>query len=82
MLYHRIMGPNEKPTVEQVLQLVKELTADERALVVQEIESFEELRSKIAIGMDQAKNGDIVDGDLALEQLIKRAEGKIDEPES
>jgi hypothetical protein len=74
--------PNEKPTVEQVLQLVKELTAEERALVVQEIGSFEELRRKIAIGMDQAKNGEIVDGDLALEQLIKRAEEKLDEPES
>lgn len=81
-MYYRIMGPNEKPTVEQVLQLVKELTAEERALVVREIGDFEEFRSKIAIGMDQAKNGEIVDGDLALEQLIKRAEGKIDEPQS
>jgi len=68
--------PSEKPTVEQVLKLVEELTPEERAQVRDELD-LQEIRQKIQIGIEQAERGEMVDGELVLAELKQRAEERL-----
>lgn len=73
----RGMGqPKEKPTVEQVLRLVEELTPEEQAQVREELD-LQELRRKIKIGLEQGKRGEVYDGEEVLAELMQRAEDRL-----
>jgi hypothetical protein len=68
----RGMGqPKEKPTVEQVLKLVEELTPDERAQVREELD-LQELRRNIQISIEQSERGEVIDGDEVFRQMWER----------
>lgn len=64
--------PKEKPTVEQVLRLVEELTQEEREQVLDEMNKYQELRRKIQIGLAQAERGELIDGDEVFRLLWER----------
>lgn len=68
--------PKEKPTVEQVLRLVEELTPEERAQVREEMD-LQELKRKIQIGLEQSKRGEVFDGEVVLAELKARAEERL-----
>lgn len=63
--------PKEKPTVEQMLQLVEELTPEEREQFLDEI-SLRELRRKIQTGIAEADRGELIDGDEVFRQMRER----------
>lgn len=68
----RGMGqPKEKPTVEQVLKLVEELTLEEQAEVREELD-LQELRRNIKIGLEQSARGEVIDGDEVFRRLRER----------
>lgn len=68
----RGMGqPKEKPTVEQVLRLVEELTLEEQAQVREELD-LQELRRNIKIGLEQSARGEVFDGEEVLQQMRAR----------
>lgn len=69
--------PKEKPTVEQVLKLVEELTPEEREQVRDEMNAYQELRRKIQIGLEQAERGELTDGDVVFADLKQRAEDRL-----
>jgi hypothetical protein len=74
----RGMGqPREKPTVEEVLKLVEELTPEEREQVLDEMNKYQELRRKIQIGLEQAERGELIDGDVVFADLKQRAEDRL-----
>lgn len=64
--------PKEKPTVEQVLKLVEELTPEEREQVLDEMNQYQELRRNIQIGLEQARRGELIDGDEVFRLLRER----------
>lgn len=63
--------PKEKPTVEQVLRLVEELTLEERTRVREELD-LQELRRKIQLGIEQSERGEVFDGEEVLRQMRAR----------
>jgi|688.fasta_scaffold04074_8 hypothetical protein len=63
--------PKEKPTVEQVLKLVEELTLEEQAEVREELD-LQELRRNIKIGLEQSARGEVIDGDEVFRRLRER----------
>lgn len=68
--------PKEKPTVEQVLKLVEELTPEEREQILDELK-MDELKRAIQIGVEQAERGEVTDGDIVLAKLRARAEERL-----
>jgi hypothetical protein len=71
----------EKPTVEQVIKLVDQLTPDERDQVLSQL-NHEKLKRAIQVGIDQADRGDVVDGETVLADLRQRAEERLRKPNS
>lgn len=69
--------PKEKPTVEQVLRLVEELTPEEREQLLEEMINYQELRRNIQIGLDQAARGELIDGEVVFADLKQRAEERL-----
>lgn len=69
--------PKEKPTVEQVLRLVEELTPEEREQLLEEMINYQELRRNIQIGLDQAARGELIDGEVVFAELKQRAEERL-----
>lgn len=63
--------PKEKPTVEEVLKLVEELTPEERAQVREEL-NIQELRRNIQISIEQSERGEVIDGDEVFRQMWER----------
>ncbi|MFN8555571.1 MAG: hypothetical protein U0103_29245 [Candidatus Obscuribacterales bacterium] len=63
--------PEERPTVEQMLQLVEELTPEEREHFLDEV-SLRELRRSISIGIEQADRGELIQGDEVFRRLRER----------
>lgn len=63
--------PKEKPTVEEVLKLVEELTPEEQAQVREEMD-LQELRRKIQIGIEQSERGEVFDGEEVFRELRER----------
>jgi hypothetical protein len=75
--YNRqIMSQAQKPTVEQVIKLVDQLTPDERDQVLDQL-NYEKLQRAIQIGIEQADRGEVVDGEIVLAQLRQRAEDRL-----
>lgn len=63
--------PQEKPTVEQVMKLVDQLTPDEREQILEQLK-MENLRRSIQIGIDQADRGELIEGEEVFRQLRAR----------
>jgi hypothetical protein len=70
------MSQAQKPTVEQVIKLVDQLTPDERDQVLDQL-NYEKLQRAIQIGIEQAGRGEVVDGEIVLAQLRQRAEDRL-----
>jgi hypothetical protein len=70
------MSQAQKPTVEQVIKLVDQLTPDERDQVLDQL-NYEKLQRAIQIGIEQADRGEVVDGEIVLAQLRQRAEDRL-----
>lgn len=63
--------PQEKPTVEQVMRLVDQLTPEEREQVLDELK-LADLKKAIQVGIEQSDRGDFVDGDEVFSQMRER----------
>ena len=63
--------PQEKPTVEQVMKLVDQLTPDEREQILDELK-MASLRCSIQIGIQQADRGELVDGEEVFRRMRER----------
>jgi len=68
--------PQQKPTVDQVLKLVDQLTPEERDRVLDQLK-MDNLRRAIQIGIDQADRGEGIPGDVVLAELRQRAENRL-----
>lgn len=68
--------PKEKPTVNQVLQLVHQLSPEEQDELVEQMK-LEWLKREVQKGIDQADRGEVVDGFELLEELRVRAENRL-----
>ena len=68
--------PKEKPTVEQVMKLVDQLTPDERGQLLEQLK-YDNLKRAIQIGIEQADRGEVYDGDVVLAELRSRAEERL-----
>lgn len=78
--------PKEKPTVEQVLRLVEELTPEERERFLNEINRYQELRRTIQTRLQQAEDsiarGEGIPGEVVLAELKERAEARLRKSQS
>ena len=63
--------PQDKPTLEQVLKLVNELTPGEQDQVVEELK-LQWLHRAIRKGVDEADRGELIDADVAFAELEQR----------
>jgi hypothetical protein len=63
--------PQEKPTVEQVMKLVDELTLEERDQILEQLK-MEKLKQAIQTGIEQADRGELIDGDEVFSPLRER----------
>jgi len=61
----------EKPTVEQVMKLVEQLTPGEREQILDQLK-MDDLRRAIQLGIEQADQGKLVDGEEVFRQLRER----------
>lgn len=68
--------PKEKPTVEQVLRLVEELTPEEHEQVLEEMK-LQELRRKLAKAEESIARGEGIPAEVALAELRQRAEDRL-----
>lgn len=68
--------PKDKPTVEQVLRLVDELTSEEREQVLEEMK-LQELRSKLTKAEESIARGEGIPGEVVLAELRQRAEDRL-----
>lgn len=64
----------QKPTFEQVMRLVDQLTPDERELILDQLK-MEKLKGAIQVGIDQADRGDLIDGDEVFRLMRQRNAG-------
>lgn len=65
-----------KPTVNQVLKLVNQLSPDEQDQLVEQMK-LEWLKREAKIGIDELDRGEYVDGEELLEELITSAESQL-----
>jgi hypothetical protein len=68
--------PQEKPTVEQIMKLVDQLTPDEREQILDQLKT-DDLRRAIQVGIEQADRDELIDGELVLEELRQRADDRL-----
>jgi hypothetical protein len=61
----------EKPTVEQIMKLVDQLTPGEREQILDQLK-MDTLRRAIQIGIEQADQGDVIEGEKVFRQLRER----------
>jgi hypothetical protein len=61
----------EKPTVEQILKLVDQLTPGEREQILDRLK-MDNLRQAIQTGIEQADRGELTEGEEAFRQLRER----------
>ncbi len=66
----------EKPTVKDVLKLVHLLSPEEQEQLVEQVK-LEWLKREVQKGIDQAENGEFVDGEALLNELCVRAESRL-----
>jgi hypothetical protein len=67
--------PEEKTTLDQVLKLVDQLSAEEQEQLVEKMK-LEWLRKEIQKGIDQADRGEMIDGDVVFAELKQRYQDK------
>lgn len=65
----------QKPTVDQVLQLVDQLTDEEREQVMHKLKA-EDFRRDIQKGIDAADRGELKDADEVIARLRKKAQSR------
>jgi hypothetical protein len=63
--------PKEKPTVDQVLKLVDQLTPDERVQLLDQLK-LDDLRRALQAGIEQADRGELHDGTEVFRRLRER----------
>jgi hypothetical protein len=68
--------PKEKPTVEQVLRLVEELTPEERDQVLEQMK-LQELRGKLDKAEESIARGEGIPGEVVIAELRQRAEDRL-----
>jgi predicted transcriptional regulator len=61
----------EKPTVEQVMKLVEQLTPGEREQILDQLK-MDDLRRAIQVGIEQADQGKLVDREEVFRKLRER----------
>lgn len=78
----RGMGqPQEKPTVEQVLKLVEELTAEEREQVQQAL-NVRAIRERLIQAEESIARGEGIPAEVVLAELKERAEARLRKSQS
>ena len=68
--------PDDRKKLEQILQLMGELSPDGREELVEQMK-LQWLRQEIQVGLDQADRGEVVDGEQLLAELRQRAEARL-----
>jgi predicted transcriptional regulator len=63
--------PKEKPTVDQIMKLVDQLTPEDRDQILEQLK-MSNLRQAIQIGVEQADRGEVVDGEEVFRQMRER----------
>lgn len=66
----------KKPTVDQVLQVVNQLSAEEREQLIQELRA-EDFRREIQKGVDAADRGELKPAEEVLARLRSRAQSRL-----
>jgi hypothetical protein len=66
-----LQKPDEKITIDKVLQLALQLTPEEQDQLIDELK-IRWLKREIQIGIDQADRGELIDGDVVFAKLLKR----------
>jgi predicted transcriptional regulator len=66
----------KKPTVDQVLKLVDQLSAEEREQLIQELRT-EDFRREIQKGVDAADRGELAPAEEVLARLRSRAQSRL-----
>ncbi|NOJ28146.1 MAG: hypothetical protein DA330_09075 [Nitrososphaera sp.] len=73
--------PKEKPTVEQVLKLVEELTAEEREQVQQAL-NVRAIRERLIQAEESIARGEGIPAEVVLAELKERAEARLRKSQS
>lgn len=68
--------PQEKPTVEQVLKLVEQLTPEEREQILEEMK-LQELQRALTRAEESIARGEGIPGEDVIAELRKRAQERI-----
>lgn len=63
--------PEDKTTLDQVLELVDQLTPEEGEKLLDQLK-LEDLRRAIQVGIDQADKGEVMDGKEVFIQMRER----------
>lgn len=63
--------PEDKATLDQILKLVDQLTPDEQVQLVDEVK-LQWLQHELQKGIDQADQGEVVDGEAVFKQMRER----------
>ncbi|MGH9549102.1 MAG: hypothetical protein ACRD3W_07005 [Terriglobales bacterium] len=66
----------KKPTVNQVLKLVTQLSAEEREQLINELKD-EDFRRDIQKGIEAADRGELTPAEEVLDRLRKRAQSRL-----
>lgn len=66
----------KKPTLDQVLKLVDQLSAEEREQLMQELKA-EDFRRAIQIGIEAADRGELTPADEVIARLRKKAQSRL-----
>lgn len=65
----------QKPTVDQVLRLVDQLSAEEREQLMQELRA-EDFKRDIQQGIEAAERGELKDADEVIARLRKKVQSR------
>jgi hypothetical protein len=69
--------PEDKTTLEQVLKLVHQLSADEQEQLVRETIKLQELRRELMIGVEQLERGEKIPGEQVFREIRERHKGRM-----
>jgi hypothetical protein len=69
--------PEDKTTLEQVLKLVHQLSADDQDQLVQETIKLQELRRELMIGVEQLERGEKISGQQVFREIRERHQERL-----
>lgn len=72
---HMSQSRKQKPTVDQVLKLVDQLSSEERERLMQELRA-EDFKRDIQKGIEAADGGELKDADEVITRLRKKAQSR------